>query len=276
LRRHRYSHGPGLSIYGWSPIVRALIIINSIIFLLEFIPALQTIRIFGLTPALVTNRLYVWQLFTYMFLHGGFFHLLFNMFVLWMFGSEVEGMWGGREFLRYYIITGIGAGVMTVLTSWNSLIPTIGASGAIYGVLVAFALLFPNRRIYLYFLFPIKAKHLIIIFAFLELLASRHYNESGIANFAHLGGMLVGYLYLKGGSYFDRAMGRMKNKMRNSRIKIKVVDNNEVRNDRKDDDWNDDEIDGILDKILRDGIDSLSEKEKDILNRASNRFRRRK
>lgn len=274
---HRYRYGSGLSSYGWSPTVKALIAINCVVFLLDiFIPALQTRTIFGLTPAHVTNRLYVWQLFTYMFLHGGFFHLLFNMFVLWMFGSEIEGMWGRREFLRYYIITGIGAGVLTVITSWNSQIPTVGASGAIYGILVAFAVLFPNRLIYLYFLFPIKAKHLIILFALLELLASRQSSESGIANFAHLGGMLVGYIYLKGGAYFSHSLDGMKGRIRSSKIKIKIVDDGESRRDRDADGKEDDEINSILDKILRDGIDSLSEKEKDTLNRASSRFRNKR
>jgi hypothetical protein len=209
-----------------------------------------------------------------MFLHGGFFHLLFNMFVLWMFGSEIEGMWGSREFMRFYFFTGVGAGVLTVLTDWGSTVPTIGASGAIYGLLVAFAMLFPNRLIYLYFLFPIKAKHLVILFAIVELFASQRYSESGIANFAHLGGMLFGYVYIRGHdgfrSFFDRASGAL----RRRKLQIRIVDDEAppLRRPFEDED-EEDEIDAVLDKISREGIDSLTEEEKEILNRASRRFR---
>ena len=159
MRFYRYSYGPGLSVYGWSPMVKTLIIANALVFLLQFILPLRMVSFFGLVPAMVVNRLYLWQPFTYMFLHGGFFHLFFNMFVLWMFGSEVEGMWGSREFLRYYFITGIGAAIIYTIASYifpalDPNIPTIGASGAIFGLIDAFAMLYPNRMSYNYFLFP--------------------------------------------------------------------------------------------------------------------------
>jgi membrane associated rhomboid family serine protease len=277
LRVYRYSnYGQGLSGYKWSPMVKTLIIINGIVFLLEFIPVFDIVRTFGLVPALVTHNFFIWQLFTYMFLHGGFFHLLFNMFILWMFGSEIEKMWGSREFLRYYFITGIGAGVLTVLTSWNSMIPTIGASGAIYGILVAFAVLFPNRLIYLYFLFPIKAKHLVIIFVVVELYASLHSSNTGIANIAHLGGMLVGYFYIKGNRHLSSLFDRTKDMLQKSRIKIRVVDDEESGQGDSTDDIEDDEIDRILDKITEEGIGNLTEEEKEILNRASEHLRRKR
>jgi len=254
--------------------VKALIITNAAVFLLQAVSGFydEINQAFGLVPAMVTNRLYVWQIVTYMFLHGGLFHLLFNMFVLWMFGSEIEGMWGSREFLRFYFFTGIGAGILTVLTDWNSTIPTIGASGAIYGLLVAFGMLFPNRLIYLYFLFPIKAKHLVIIFAIVELIASQRYSDSGIANFAHLGGMLFGYVYIRWNdgfrSFFDRASGAL----RRGRVRIRIVDPGrpDVRRPSEEEE---DRIDAVLDKISREGIDSLTDEEKEILNRASRRFR---
>lgn len=260
--------------------VKTLVIVNCVVFLLEFTPALRIIPLFGLVPAKVINRLYLWQLFTYMFLHGGFFHLFLNMFVLWMIGSEIEGMWGSREFLKYYFITGTGAGIITVLTSWNSPIPTIGASGAIFGLLVAFAMLFPNRLIYLNFFIPIKAKHLILLYVFINvvgfILNVSGFSDSGIAHFAHLGGMLVGYLYIRGNWYISSFFDRMKDRVRSSKIKIRMVDDGDHGDDRGPDAREEEEIDRILDKISSEGIDSLTAGEKDILNRASKRFRRKR
>src|SRR5262249_4598961 len=156
--------------FGPGPIssaIKAIIAANVAVFLITaFAPAsLNLNQIFGLVPALVVRRLWVWQFGTYMFLHGGVFHLLFHMLALWMFGTELERMWGTRYFVKFYAVTGIGAGAATVLVSLLPftfatpiyLIPTIGASGAIYGVLLAYALYFPDRPIYLYFVFPVPA-----------------------------------------------------------------------------------------------------------------------
>lgn len=165
----------------------------------------------GLNPFLGLNTpevfagLRVWQLATYMFLHGGIFHLLFNMLTLWMFGAELDRIWGSRYFLKYYMACGIGAGVITVLFSYLpfeaartlTLLPVVGASGAIYGLLLAYGLYFPDRPIYMYLVFPIPAKYFVMILgaiAFYSSLAS----NSGIANMTHLGGLVVGYLMLKG------------------------------------------------------------------------------
>lgn len=154
---------------------------------------------FGLVPALALGKLFIWQLASYMFLHGGFWHIFFNMFVLWMFGIRLEGQWGTREFLKYYFLTGVAAGVANVL--WNigsptsALIPTIGASGAVYGLLAAFALFYPDEPIYLYFLFPIRAKYFALIFGVLEFLSA--YSQDGVAHVAHLGGMVAGFFYIK-------------------------------------------------------------------------------
>jgi membrane associated rhomboid family serine protease len=161
---------------------------------------------FGLMPADVFRRFRVWELATYMFLHAGVFHLLFNMLALWMFGTELERIWGTREFLKFYFVTGIGAGVLTALVS---LLPfgftrqleqsiIIGASGAIYGLLLAYALYFPDRRIYMYFLFPIPAKYFVMIMGALAFYSSIS-ERSGVANATHLGGLLVAFIYLKSG-----------------------------------------------------------------------------
>src|SRR4030095_4270651 len=135
---------------------------------------------FGLMPAAIFQQLRVWQPFTYMFLHGTLGHILFNMLALWMFGTELERMWGTPAFLRYYTVTGVAAGLCTILVSafpsattarlFYSV--TIGASGAIYGLLLAYGLTFPNRPIYIYFLFPIPAKYFVIIMGAISFLLS--------------------------------------------------------------------------------------------------------
>lgn len=141
---------------------------------------------------------YPWQLVTYMFLHGGFFHLLLNMFALWMFGVELENMWGQKRFLTYYFLCGIGAGLCNLLIAplFTTVGPTVGASGAIYGILVAFGYLFPNRSIFIYGIIPVKAKYLVIIYMLIELFAVAGGTDSGIAHVAHLGGGVVGLIYL--------------------------------------------------------------------------------
>ena len=162
---------------------------------------------FGLRPADFFGRLHVWQPVTYMFLHAGIFHILFNMLALWMFGVELERTWGSRYFVRYYFICGVGAAMTTVLLSfvpgsfgqqlYDSL--TIGASGAIYGVLLAYALYFPNRPIYYMMIFPIPAKVFVAIMGAISLISSMSGPGGGIAHTTHLGGLVAGYLYLKGG-----------------------------------------------------------------------------
>lgn len=141
---------------------------------------------------------YPWQLFTYMFLHGGFFHLLLNMFALWMFGVELENIWGQKRFLTFYLICGLGAGLCNLFIAplFGPVGPTVGASGAIYGILVAFGYLFPDRNIYIYGLIPVKAKYLVIFYMLIELFAVAGSSDSGIAHMAHLGGGVVGLIYL--------------------------------------------------------------------------------
>ena len=162
---------------------------------------------FGLRPADIFGRLHVWQPITYMFLHAGIFHILFNMLALWMFGVELERTWGSRYFLQYYFVCGVGAAMTTVLLSfvpgafgeqlYYSL--TIGASGAVYGVLLAYALYFPNRPIYYMMIFPLPAKVFVAIMGAISLLSSMSGPGGGIAHTTHLGGLVAGYLYLKGG-----------------------------------------------------------------------------
>lgn len=145
------------------PTIKWLMIANGGVFVLDILLrgwlGIEIVRVFGLTPAWVIERGWVWQPLTYMFVHGGFFHLLFNMFVLWMFGGEIERLWGSAEFLKYYILCGLGAAALSFIGFYHSTV--IGASGAVFRILIAFAMLFPNRYIFLWFLIPIKAKYLI-------------------------------------------------------------------------------------------------------------------
>jgi membrane associated rhomboid family serine protease len=206
-RQAGFSFGPPLT-----PMVKKLIIITSAVFLLTYVP-LQIFHseifaypfaLFALQPDLVIHRFFVWQLVTYLFLHGGWFHIIFNMFALWMFGADLENAWGGKKFLFYYFLTGIGAGILDV--TLNALFrpamasSTIGCSGAVYGLLLAYGMLFPERLIYLYMIIPIKAKWFVVIMGAIEFVSSFGGPGTGISHFAHLGGMLFGYIYLRGWS----------------------------------------------------------------------------
>ena len=194
-----FSFGPG----PLSSAMKALIGVNVAVFFAQLAMRSLT-EALGLVPLFVVSRFWIWQLATYMFLHGGLFHILFNMLALWMFGTELERIWGTRNFLKFYFVTGIGAGLLTVLFS---LLPfaasqqlyrsdVIGASGAIYGLLLAYALYFPNRPIYMYMLFPIPAKYAVMIMGAIAFYASVSDTGGGVANATHLGGLVVAYFYL--------------------------------------------------------------------------------
>ena len=185
--------------------VKWLLISNTAIFVLTFLlprneESLRSLFDWlGLWPYHVLRGFRIWQLATYLFLHGSTMHLLFNMLALWMFGSMLEQDWGTRRFLRYYFLCGAAAGVCViavnvVIGDWGT--PTIGASGAIFGLLLAFGVLYPNQTVLMNFLFPIKAKYMVMIYAAIELLMTFGPN-TGVSTIAHLGGMLFGYLYLK-------------------------------------------------------------------------------
>jgi membrane associated rhomboid family serine protease len=185
--------------------VKWLLISNTAIFLLYFLTwqSLDELwRNLWLSPLAVVGHGALWQLFTYMFLHDprGFSHILFNMFALWMFGADLERDWGTRRFLQYYFLCGVGAGLCDVtanLLFGNPRSETIGASGAIFGLLLAFGYLYPDRTILFSFLFPIKAKYFVAILGAIEFLLVLRGVNSGVSNVAHLGGMLFGFIYLR-------------------------------------------------------------------------------
>jgi len=193
-----------------TPAVKVLLITNVGVFIFQSFMDYTFIIIFGLVPHLLWNELYVWQLFTYQFLHGGLFHLLFNMLALWMFGCDLERRWGSSFFLKYYFISVVGGGLLNAVFLSSQIVPSIGASAGIYGILLAYGLTYPNRTIYFYFLFPIKMKNFVLIIGAISLYSSLAAGQTGIAHLAHLGGMAFGYLYLRWGNplvwfkiYFD-------------------------------------------------------------------------
>lgn len=187
----------------WTPAVRIIIIACAITFLVQILIGRGFTERFGLTPWDVIHQGYVWQLVTYIFLHdpSNILHIIFNMLGLWMFGSELEQVWGTRRFTRFFFICGVGAGVLMVLLylisgSGDDRVTTIGASGAIYGVLLAFGMLFPDRIIYVV-IFPIPAKYLVMGLGVIAFYSSLSASSGGIAHVAHLGGMVCGYIYIK-------------------------------------------------------------------------------
>lgn len=283
-------------------ITKNLLIVNCLVFLATYVFLLRGIDLgsdlglyFFLSP-----DFHLYQLVTYMFMHGNIEHIFFNMFALWMFGRVIENVWGPKRFLFYYISCGIGAGLIQELVQYASfqyqlgegvryiqMASTVGASGAIYGILLAFGMIFPNERIFIFPLpIPIKAKWFVLGYAVIELFSGLATSNDHVAHFAHLGGMLVGFLMIKywqkhdnNNDYFNhygRSRGRqffddMKSKWdKRSNNKSKM---NVTKGKKEDIDWdynakkkvNQEEIDKILDKIRRSGYDSLTKDEKQKL-----------
>jgi len=276
-----FGFGPPLT-----PAIRTLLAANITVFILQLL--LRSSggytwfnHFFGLVPADVWSLPlpHLWQPVTYMFLHGGFWHITLNMFVLWMFGAELEQLWGQREFLRYYFVTGIGAAtvyllLMPLIDPLTAYIPLIGASGACYGLLMAYGMIYPDRTVLLYFLIPVKVKYFVIGVMLLELLATP--GASSIGHLAHLGGLLFGFLYLKWG---QRWWLQWRRRRRAGRAGFRTVGNRGSRSGGGNGGFRDDggdggavprtRIDRILEKISREGLDSLTAEEQEILRRAS-------
>jgi membrane associated rhomboid family serine protease len=194
-----YSFGPGPVTFA----VKWIIIINVVVFVITATAWPDAIQYFGLIPERVIERGWVWQLASYMFLHGGAIHLLLNMLGIWMFGVELERRWGTAFFLKYYAVSGIGGGLTFLLVSLlpfasvTYVTPAVGASGALFGLLLAFAIYWPERPILLILVF-VPARVFVMIYGAFALL-NTFQPSRGVADAAHLGGMLFGYLYLQGG-----------------------------------------------------------------------------
>ena len=246
-----------------------------------------------------------YQLITYMFMHANFGHLFFNMFALWMFGNTLENIWGSKRFLLFYLVCGIGAGLcqelvqyiqystslanyatvnmgghIVTMDAYLNMMNTVGASGAIYGLLLAFGMMFPNSLIYFYFLIPIKAKWFIIGYAVIELVSGLT-GVDNVAHFAHLGGMLFGLLLIlywqKNPAGSNKNFRKWKDIFQSwkqkSRMKYTPYEeiHEEPRVPRSDEEYNyqkaqkERDIDAILDKVAKNGYDSLTPEEKEFL-----------
>ena len=291
---------PGMSFGGrlMTPAVKAMIIANVAVF------ALQTLFGGGLTgnrgpltdwlgfiPHKAIFGLQVWRFLTYMFLHGGLYHFGFNMFALWMFGSQIESRWGRRNFLVYYFVCGLGGAIVYgvfKLFGMETFIPMIGASAAIMGILLAYGMTYPNSIILFLFVIPMKAKYFVILLALINLMSIP--GGGSVAHLAHLGGMLAGFIFLRmtipslgspiGGGSLGSGPGGLGGlggawKRYQTRRKMRVVrpeEKNHGGNGRTDDNNkkspDQQRIDVILDKISREGLQSLTDEEQEILRRA--------
>jgi len=246
-----------------SPGVKRLLIANVAVFFVQMIKPDVMIDYFALKPALLFKTYRLWQLVTYAFLHGNGWHLFFNMFALWMFGPHIETVWGTQRFLRYYLICVLGAAASQFVAAPNSYV--IGASGGVYGLLIAFGLLFPDSVIYLFFIFPLRAIHAVLFIAALTFAASMSAGGSEIANFAHLGGMLTGFLYFKLPAGFRFAQDwwsqrRVHSLLRSSSVKPGGRDPGDEGDLSR-------EVDRILEKISVKGLDSLTNEEHETMRR---------
>ena len=203
-----------------------------------------------------------WQCLTYLFLHGGLMHLFFNMLGLWFLGRDLEMLWGKENFLKYYFTVGIGSGIITVLYNIqyihpDSIRPIVGASGAIYGLLLAYGVLFPNRVLYIYGIFPVKVKNAVIVMGLISFFYSITLEISGISHITHLAGIIVGLLYLKYWTHIKQSK--------------KIIKLHQDKNQHPNIDIQK-QVDGILDKIKDIGWSRLSDEEKETLKNHSKTY----
>ena len=298
------------------PVVKNLLIINGIMYLATVVfetRGINLAEIFGLHFFLAQD-FKIWQPITYMFMHGSFGHLFFNMFALWIFGAAIENTWGQKRFLIYYFVCGIGAGLIQMLViglQINSLSQnlspevvqmvhengkmilnegrnyvgvvgklnlalntvTVGASGSVFGLLLAFGMMYPNALLYVYFLLPIKAKWFVMIYGALELLFGVTGTQDGVAHFAHLGGMLFGFFLILYWNKKDPFLPFKMPSFRKKKTHRYTVSSNYQYNPQyfTDEEYNyqkkqnEEKINQILDKISKNGYESLTKEEKDFL-----------
>ena len=249
--------------------IKILVSVNFCIYILQSVSGKEDVffRLFGLVPSTFVADLMLWQPFTYMFLHAPFYssvgisHILLNMLGLWVFGRELEQAWGKTKFLRYYFTTGIGSGLITYFFQMNSDNPVIGASGAVYGILLAYGVSYPNRMLYIWGLIPVRSLWLVIIMgsiAFFGLLG----NADGISHVTHISGMLIGYVLLKKNWRWRDIWFAIRKKtieFQVQRYEEKSIKKKMLQKD----------IDVILEKIQKVGFIGLSDKEKSKLYEAS-------
>ncbi len=274
------SYGSGYSRFslflstGAYPVVKMMIIINFAVFFIQVI--LRNVFhqslfewYFGLSD-LFWNGM-VWQIGTYMFLHGDFWHVLINMLILWMFGKTLEQIWGSRYFLKYYLVCGIGGGIIFLLFSDGVV---VGASGAVFGILLAFGLTFPNEMILFSFIFPMKAKYMVLIFGAITFFSIAGPTNDNVAHLAHLGGMIFGFVYLRY-RWFLGLLEKMQRPKSDHLILHSYRQSPGPKQEPSPQDEIRKKVDAILDKINAEGYDKLSAEEKKILVDASRKLSER-
>lgn len=259
-----------------TPWVRRLLIANAVVSLSAWlIPGLQSVL--GFVPDRALQQ--PWSAVTYMFVHGDFWHLLFNMLGLFFFGPPVEERLGSREFIKFYTICGlIGGAVLAFFFARHAML--IGASGAVYGVMLAFAYFWPDMPIYIWGIFPVKAKWLVITLAAFSVLPMVMQTGGNVAHWAHFGGFAVGFVYLKFGSAFGAPMEKLQRFTSARRRKLKVIPGqaqslkrDEPTRRRRAEEEVLDEVDKVLDKISTHGMASLTPEERKLLDEVSKRYR---
>ena len=258
--------------YHLTPWVKRLLIANFAVFVATWaMPWL--VGYLAFEPSTTLYR--PWSVITYMFVHGNFWHIFFNMLALFFFGPPIEESWGSSKFIKYYFLCGLGGAALSFVFAFNS--PVVGASAAVYGVMLAFAMLWPDIPIYIWGIFPIKAKWLVIALVALSFFSAFNGSSDGVAHFAHLGGFAAGFLYIK----LDGATGNPLQKMKKlfARRKLKVVPGGGIatreppRIRRRDQDPMLDEVDRVLDKISTQGMASLTAEERKLLDEMSRKYR---
>ena len=270
--KYRLQFNPGEVAYKpqlFTDAIKILVSVNFCIYILQSVSGKEDVffRLFGMVPSTFVSDLMLWQPFTYMFLHAPFYssvgisHILLNMLGLWVFGRELEQAWGKTKFLRYYFIIGIGSGLITYFFQMNSDNPVIGASGAVYGILLAYGVSYPNRMLYIWGLIPVRSLWLVIIMgsiAFFGLLG----NSDGISHVTHISGMLIGYVLLKKKWRWRDIWFAIRKKtieFQVQRYEEKSIKKKMLQKD----------IDVILEKIQKVGFIGLSDKEQSKLYEAS-------
>ena len=270
--KYRLQFNPGEVAYKpqlFTDAIKILVSVNFGIYILQSVSGKEDVffRLFGLVPSTFISDLMLWQPFTYLFFHAPFYssvgisHILLNMLGLWVFGRELEQAWGKTKFLRYYFITGIGSGLITYFFQMGSDNPVIGASGAVYGILLAYGISYPNRMLYIWGLIPVRSMWLVIIMgsiAFFGLLG----NADGISHVTHISGMLIGYVLLKKKWRWRDIWFAIRKKtieFQVQRYEEKSIKNKMLQKD----------IDVILEKIQKVGFIGLSDREQSKLYEAS-------
>jgi membrane associated rhomboid family serine protease len=270
------SRGFGFS-YMLTPVVKRLLIANAVVYALTLLVTPEVMfEWFAFQPRRIILR--PWGPFTYMFLHGDLMHLAVNMLVLFFFGPPLESKWGEREFLRFYVLCGLGGVALSYLflPAW-----VVGASAACYGLMLAFAMNWPDIPIYVWGIFPVKAKYLVAFLFVLSLLIAAQGSSGGVAHFAHLGGLLTGYIYLKADWRTGQQLERIKRGVARTR-RLAIVPRDEEGEEHpgvgsgrvgREESRLYDQVDAVLDKISAEGMSSLTNEELALLDEVSKRHR---